>query len=298
MLSFRLAEDEKRSSKAEHRPFSSVAGENRRIRRPLQLRFALGAAGPGGFPAKTVPPTPDDPELLAFLESFLTAPRRRRLAEVLAARTDYVRVVIEDIFQPHNASAVLRSCEGFGIQHVHIIENRFRFAPNRDVALGTPKWLTLHRHRAKASDNTRECLEELRAKGFRLVATAPRADALPLEELPLDRPLAVIFGTEKEGLSATALAEADLAMQVPMFGFVESFNISVCAALCLSSILRRVRSERDDWRLPAAEAHALRALWIRRSLKTPEALERRFEEERETRAPGSARPTARRDAGP
>lgn len=224
--------------------------------------------------------TPDDPELLEFLESFLTPARRERLESVLAARTDYVRVVIEDIFQPHNASAVLRSCEGFGLQHVHIIEDRFKFAPNRDVALGANKWLTLHRHREPNADNTTACVEELRARGFRIVATSPRADAVTLEELPLDRPLALCFGTEKEGLSDRALELADLSMAVPMHGFMESFNISVCAAICLSSILRRVRSERDDWQLPAAERAMLRALWIRQSLKTPDALERRFREER------------------
>lgn len=224
--------------------------------------------------------TSDDPALLDFLASFLTPPRRERLSTVLEQRTGYVRVVIEDIFQPHNASAVLRSCEAFGLQHVHIIENRFKFSPNRDVTLGAQKWLTLHRHRRKGVDNTAACLEELRAEGFRLVAALPRPDAVPLEELPIDRPIALLFGTEKEGLSPAAQAAADLSMTIPMHGFVESFNISVSAAITLAHLLRRIRAERDDWKLPAAEAAVLRALWIRQSLKTPDALERRFHEDR------------------
>lgn len=221
----------------------------------------------------------EDPQLLSYLASFLTPARIERIDQVLSTRSDHLRVVIEDIFQPHNASAVLRSCEGFGVQHVHIIENHFKFTPNRDIALGAQQWLTLHHHREKGADNTAACLSELRDAGYRLVATSPRADAVPLEELPIDRPIALLFGTEAEGLSDQALSLADAAMTIPMFGFVESFNISVSAAICLAHLMRRVRTERADWSLSTGERAALRDQWIRQSLKTPEALERRFWED-------------------
>ncbi|MFP4281359.1 MAG: TrmH family RNA methyltransferase [Opitutales bacterium] len=223
-----------------------------------------------------------DPGLLTFLEGFLTPARREKIDRVLAARTGYVRVVVEDLFQPHNASAVMRTCECFGVQHMHIIENRYAFRPNSEVSMGAAKWVTTHRHRAPETDNTTACLEELKAAGYRTVATCLREDAVPLHEVPTDRPLALLFGTEEDGLSERAIAQADLATTIPMQGFTQSFNISVSAAICLSHLLTRIRAERDDWALPEAEKEALRAAWVRASLKhlNPEALERRFLEDR------------------
>ena len=227
-------------------------------------------------------PDPAAPELLAYLESFLTEARREKIETVLAQRSDFLRVVVEDLFQPHNASAVMRSCEGFGVQHMHVIENRHAFAPNREIALGSAQWITLHRHRDPATDNTGACLTELKAQGYRIVATALRADAVPLEEIPIDRPLALVFGTEKEGVSERVLELADATTIIPMFGFTQSFNISVSAAICLAELMRRIRAQRPDWHLRETEKAVLRERWIRQSLKAPESLERRFREDRST----------------
>lgn len=224
-------------------------------------------------------PLPDT-EVLEFLESFLTPERREKIHRVLAARTRFVRVVLEDLFQPHNASAVMRSCECLGVQHLHVIENKHRFAPNRDIALGSAKWMSLHRHRGASTDNTLACLTQLKDQGYRLVATCLRKDARPLEELPVNQPFALLFGTEETGLSERALEMADEAVTIPMYGFTQSYNISVSVAICLAELLRRIRSTRDDWALGEEEQLRLRDRWVRRSLKTPGALERRFLEER------------------
>ncbi len=220
-----------------------------------------------------------DADLIKFLQSFVTEARREKIERVLAARTDRVRVVVEDLYQPHNASAVMRSCECFGVQNMHIIENRNTFAPNNEISLGSAQWLSLHRHREKDADNTRQCLTDLKKQGFTIVATALREDSIELDDVPTDQPVALLFGTEAEGLSETALELADKTMRIPMFGFTQSFNISVSAAICLSSLVNRVRKERDDWALDEATLQRLRSDWIRKSLKTPEALIRRYEED-------------------
>lgn len=218
-----------------------------------------------------------DAECLAFLEGFLTPPRREKIEAVLGQRTGHLRVVLEDIFQPHNASAAMRSCECFGVQHLHIIENRYAYAPNNEVSMGSNKWISLHRHREADTDNTTACLQSLKKQGYRIVATALSPDTMPLSELPIDQPTALCFGTEEDGLSPTALALADATVSIPMFGFTQSFNISVAVSLTLYDLCGRLRRDRNDWTLPEMEQLALRWEWVCRSLKNPEALVRRFQ---------------------
>lgn len=222
-----------------------------------------------------------EPECVAYLESFLTDSRKEKIDTVLRGRTRHLRVVLEDIFQPHNASAAMRSCECFGVQHLHIIENRFTYTPNSEVSMGSAKWVSLHRHREPGADNTTACLRGLKGQGYQIVATALRDDAIPLHELSVDQPTVLCFGTEESGLSETALTLADQTVTIPMFGFTQSFNISVSVAIALYELCGRLRRERDDWALPAEEQAALRTQWLCRSLKNPEALIRRFREDRQ-----------------
>jgi tRNA (guanosine-2'-O-)-methyltransferase len=233
---------------------------------------------------------PIDAACLAYLETFLTDERRARIETVMAARTGFVRVVLEDIFQSHNASAAMRSCECFGVQHMHIIENRYAYTPNSEVSMGSAKWVSLHRHRERDTDNTTTALRQLKSEGYRIVAMALREDTIPLEALPVDRPTAFCFGTEEEGLSETAQELADVKVKIPMFGFTQSFNISVTVALALHDFCTRMRAERDDWALPEAERFAIRSAWVRQSLKNPDALIRRFLQDIADSEPGAAIP--------
>ena len=235
-----------------------------------------------------------DPELLAYLQRFVTEKRLERMNAVLDQRTRYLTVVLEDIFQPHNASAVLRSCDAFGIQDVHIIENRNAYRLNPDIELGTSQWLTLQKYRAKlaeppdaltredrespaAAANSLRTLVGLRDRGYRIAATVPRADGYRLSELPLEGgPIALVFGTELTGLSRTALDFADLAVAIPMHGFVESFNISVSAALCLYDLSTRLRESQIPWRITQEERQTILYRWLKTSIKKADALEREF----------------------
>jgi tRNA (guanosine-2'-O-)-methyltransferase len=199
------------------------------------------------------------------------------MQEVLSNRTRYLTVAVEDVYQPHNASAVLRSCDAFGVQDVHIIENRNRYRVNPGVELGTSQWLTLHRYR-KSEDNTECAVQSLRRRGYRVVATTPHTDDVELTAFsPKEGPVALLFGNELEGLSDRALQLADEYLRIDMHGFVESLNISVSAAVVLHELSRRVRSEVMDWRLTDRERDELLLQWLRRSVKNHVALERQFE---------------------
>jgi tRNA (guanosine-2'-O-)-methyltransferase len=224
-------------------------------------------------------------ELIEFLGDFVTPNKREKIAEVLGERTDYVTVLLEDIYQPHNASAVLRTCECYGVQNVHIVENRNQYKVNPQVAMGSSKWLELHRYREAGRDNTGDCLEALRDRGYRIVATSPdtecRVSHTPAD-LPLDRPLAILYGTEELGLTEGALAAADSYLRLPQYGFTQSYNISVSVAITLTTLMARLRSPDfpGDWRLSEDRSRELTLAFYRRIVTRHEALERRFREER------------------
>ncbi len=181
--------------------------------------------------------------------------------QVLANRTRYLCLVTEDLYQPHNGAAVLRACEGFGVQDVYAIGNRNPFPLSQEIAAGAERFVDLHSFDQPGADNTSACIQTLRAKGYRIFATSLREGCIPIDEVPLDQPLALLFGTEMKGLSETAHQLADGFVRLPMVGFTQSFNISVSAALSLLSLTTRLRASTYPWRLTAAEHEHLRQRW-------------------------------------
>ncbi len=215
-------------------------------------------------------------ELIAYLSGFVTAERLSRMRRVLAERTRYLTVVVEDIYQPHNASAVLRTCDSFGVQDVHIIENRNRYRLNPGVELGTAQWLTLYRYRG-AANNTPDAIGELHAAGYRIVATTPHTNDVTLDRFDLDAgPTALLFGNELDGLSNDALTLADEHLMIPMYGFVESLNISVCAAVVLYHLTQRLRASGIAYHPSQEEQDEIMLGWLRSSIGRAPALEREF----------------------
>ncbi len=194
--------------------------------------------------------------LLDHLMELISPNRQELFTELVDKRTKKIAMVLEDIFQSHNAAAVLRSCDCFGIQDVHIIENRNRFKPHRDIELGSSKWLSISRYGEK-DQNTEDCLKQLKANGYVIAATTPHTE-MTIDELPTDRPIALVLGTEKRGISETAIANADYLVRIPMYGFTESFNISVAAAVSLHSL--RSKFLRDSRDLSMTEAEKIEVL--------------------------------------
>jgi tRNA (guanosine-2'-O-)-methyltransferase len=217
--------------------------------------------------------------LIRHLCGLVSARRLRRIEGALAVRTRYATVVLEDIFQPQNASAVLRTCEAMGVQDVHVIELSNCFAVCKNVVQGADKWLTLRRYGEPPCDNTARCLGALRAGGYRLAAMTLRRGGIALEELEADRPTAFCFGAEEGGLSETAHGLADVLVRIPMHGFTQSFNISVAAALCLHDFTRKVRASGAPWRLGEQEAIDLKLEWLKKSLPGGEGIAARFLED-------------------
>lgn len=217
----------------------------------------------------------DDTRLLEQLSAFISDHKRSLFEQLAMERTRHVSVVLEDLYQEHNASAVLRTCDLLGIQEVHAITTRNSFRPNREISLGSDKWLDVRQH-AGGPEAIDRCVDALHAEGRSLVATTPHGDAFTPETIPLDRPLAFCFGTELQGLSGALLDRCDLHLRIPMFGFTESYNISVSAGIILYTVITRLRQSMIPHRLSAEEQHALRLRWTRAALHDADAIERRL----------------------
>ena len=210
-------------------------------------------------------------ELTNYLCGFISETRKKRFDTVIGQRMGHLRVVLENVYQDHNASAVLRSCESFGIQHVHFIENRNVLRISDDVSMGSHKWLSVHRHN-HTENNTRETLQHLKSQGYRIVATSPHKNDCTIDTLPVDKKLAVVFGTELDGITPEVMAEADEFVKIPMYGFTESFNVSVCAALCMYELTTRIRKLVPDYLLGDAEKIEIYFNWTKNSVDKSEAL--------------------------
>ena len=214
-------------------------------------------------------------ELLYYLESFLTDARRARFLDVLSRRTNHFTVAMEDVFQLHNTSAVMRSCEVFGIQQLNVIEEKYGKSIDKEIALGAEKWVDINRF-----GSIQECLDDLKRNGYRIIATTPHKDDCNLEEFDLEPRSAIFFGTERDGLSREVMEQADGFLKIPMVGFTESLNISVSAAIILQDITSRLRRSDIHWQLSEAEILEKRLDWARKSIKDIKRIESRFLETR------------------
>ena len=218
-------------------------------------------------------------ELIEHLSGFVTENRLSLFKKVLSERTRYITVVLEDIYQSQNASAVLRTCDCTGIQDVHIVEQQNEYEINRDVALGSNQWLSLHYY-SEGSDNIYSAVKSLKKRGYRIVATSPHKEGATPESFNLQNgKAALVFGTELNGLTPRALDLADEYIQIPMVGFTESFNISVSAALVLYSLRKRLELSNLDWRIDENERNALLLDWLRTSIKMSDRIEKKFMED-------------------
>jgi tRNA (guanosine-2'-O-)-methyltransferase len=223
----------------------------------------------------TSKPTLLQQQLLEHLRGFLTERRATLFQEVLNKRTRHFTVVAEDVYQLHNTSAVMRSCEVFGVQDLHIIEEINQKRIDKEIAMGAQKWVELHRH-----DSTKKCISNLKGQGYQIVATTPHKDGHLLHDFDVTKKSAFFFGREKDGLSDAVLSQADTYLTIPMYGFTESLNISVSAAIILQYVVTKLKQSNVDWRLSDAEKLQLEIEWAKNTIKASDEIIERFIQER------------------
>ncbi|WP_299155005.1 RNA methyltransferase [uncultured Christiangramia sp.] len=212
-----------------------------------------------------------DQKLLEHLQGLLTQRRIDLFEKVLTQRTDYFTVVAQDVYQLHNTSAVVRSCDVFGIQNLHVIEENLPRRIDKEIAMGAQKWVDVHRY-----NTSRECLHELRQQGYQIVATTPHNNSTMLADFDIAKPSAIFFGTEQNGLSEEILREADASIKIPMYGFTESLNISVSAAIILQSLREKLDISNIDWQFSEERMQEVRLAWTKKTIKNSEEIIERF----------------------
>ena len=215
-------------------------------------------------------------DLIGHLTQFITENRWKLFQDVLSRRTRYITVMLEDIYQSQNASAVLRTCDCTGIQDVRIVENRNEYTINPDVTLGSNQWLTL-RYYKESDDNTSVAIGELKKKGYRIVATSPHLEGTTPDTFELDKgPAVFLFGTELNGLTDRALEQAEETIRIPMAGFTASYNISVSAAIILYRLRKRLEESTIDWKIREEEKNDILLQWLRSTIHKVELIEKEF----------------------
>lgn len=212
-----------------------------------------------------------DIELLQYLEEYLTENRKKRFSQVLDERTKHFTVAVEDVYQLHNTSAVIRSCDVFGIQEVHIIEEINRKRIDREIAMGAQKWVDLNRY-----NNVKDCIKSLKNQGYQIVATTPHTEDCLIQDFNITNKSCFFFGRETEGLSDEVLDAADVFLKIPMVGFTESLNISVSAAIILQDVTSRLKASKINWQLSEMEKAAKRLDWIKKTIKSYDEIVKRF----------------------
>ena len=221
--------------------------------------------------------THNDQKLFYHLEQFVSDHKKTFVEKVLNQRTRHVTIVLENIYQSQNASAALRTCECMGIQDVHIVENTAKYQLNVRVLKGADKWMNLERYRTKGINNTENCFNVLRSNGYKILVADPSEDGIAIEDVdPTISKVAVLFGNELNGASAYAVEHADQRVKIPMYGFTESLNISVSAAICLNTLMRRLRDSHHNIFLSEEEKQNLKLIWYKKIVKRSDIVEREF----------------------
>ena len=218
-----------------------------------------------------------DKELLNLFESYLTDKRKTLYKKVIAERTCHFTVVLEDISQPHNASAILRTCDIFGVQDLHTVENKYINRVSKYVAKGSQKWITSKRYKSDGN-NTQICFDNLREKGYQIIATSPHNNSCLLQDFDISKKTAFVFGEETEGISDFVKENADGFLNIPMVGFTESLNISVAAAIILQDVTTKLRNSDINWHLSEKEKEMLYYDWLKKSIKNSDVIEEKFYE--------------------
>ncbi len=214
---------------------------------------------------------------IEYLSNFLTAKRLDRFEDILKDRTRQFTVVLEDLYQKHNQSAIVRSCDVFGIQDLHVIENKYISYMSNQVAKGAQKWLDFKMYDT-LGHNTQNCIDAVKHAGYQLIVTSPHIDSTKLQDFDVYKKAAFVFGVEKAGVSQQMIDQADGFIKIPMYGFTESLNVSVAAAIILQEVTTKVRNTNVNWQLSEKERLEIKLKWMKKSIKNIDMIMERYEQ--------------------
>ena len=210
-------------------------------------------------------------ETFDYLKQFLTDERLRKIEHFSQESSDFVLPVMEDVYQFRNAAAIVRSVEACGFHHVVALEEENVFNPNLKVTKGAETWVKVEK-----MPNNLDSLKEIKNRGYKILAVSPENNATMLPDYEVKEPIALVFGTELEGVSDEILEFADETLAIPMFGFTKSFNVSVAAAICMYELKQKLMKSGIDYKLSEEKLLEMKIRWTVNSIRSGEELLERF----------------------
>lgn len=210
-------------------------------------------------------------EIYDYLQQFLTDERLSKIEHFSKESSDFVLPVMEDVYQFRNAAAIVRSVEACGFHHVVALEEENVFNPNLKVTKGAETWVQVEK-----MPNNLDSLKEIKSRGYRILAVSPEKNATMLPDYEVKEPIALVFGTELEGVSDEILDFADETLAIPMFGFTKSFNVSVAAAICMYELKQKLMKSGIEYQLSDQKLLELKIRWAKNSIKSSEQILERF----------------------
>ena len=210
-------------------------------------------------------------EIYDYLQQFLTDERLSKIEHFSKESSDFVLPVMEDVYQFRNAAAIVRSVEACGFHHVVALEEENVFNPNLKVTKGAETWVQVEK-----MPNNLDSLKEIKSRGYRILAVSPEKNATMLPDYEVKEPIALVFGTELEGVSDEILDFADETLAIPMFGFTKSFNVSVAAAICMYELKQKLMKSGIEYQLSDEKLLELKIRWAKNSIKSSEQILERF----------------------
>ena len=202
-------------------------------------------------------------DVYEYMKGFLTEERLLKIDKYAEESSDFVLPVLENIYQFRNAAAIIRSVEACGFHKIVALEEENVFNPNTRVARGADTWMQVEK-----MPKTMASLQQIRDKGYKILAVSPEKNAVSLPEYELKEPVALIFGTEMEGVSQEVLDFADETLIIPMYGFTQSFNVSVAAAICMYELKQKLLKSDIDYKLSDEKKLAMKIRWAVNSARS------------------------------
>lgn len=214
----------------------------------------------------------DKTALWEVISEYITPERQAIYDRILQYRTRHFTIAVEDIFQEHNAGALTRTAECYGVQDLHVMKNHNEFKIAKGMAKGASQWIDAYKF--DGENSVVKCMDFLRNKGYQIVATTPDSSKQHLKDFDISNKSAFFFGTEKNGLDNRVFEQADQHLHVPIYGVTESFNVSITASVILHELTSKLHQANFDWQLTPEEQVTKRLEWAYGTLNRSEILYR------------------------
>ena len=209
----------------------------------------------------------NDQKTFEYLQQFLTAERLRKINQYAPESSDFVLPIIEDVFQFRNAAAIVRSVEACGFHKIVAVESENEFNPNLRVTKGAETWVEVER-----LPHSLDSIQEIKNRGYRIIAVSPEHNATLLPDFKMTEPVALVFGTEAEGVTEAILDFSDETLAIPMYGFTRSFNVSVAAAICVYELKQKLMRSKLNYKLSEEQLWQMKVRWAVNSLQSGEQI--------------------------